>query len=129
MNVWILLKFPPARGTKQQSYCGIGFYQKTILAKYYTSLSFGKNLSCLYINYAVHSVTILLCFKIRRFLHIFLHYLLWPCNFAVTLYLSLARSKHWIPVHTIEQTDVHASKLAVSFPPNLGQGREIFKIK
>ena len=82
MNARILLKFSPTRGTKQQSYYSIGFYQKTILAKHYTRVSFGKNISCLYINFAVLRVMNQLCFKTRRFLQISLQY------------LSLARFKH-----------------------------------
>jgi len=81
MNVWILLKFSPTRGINQQSYRSIAFYQKTILAKHYTRVSFGKNLSSLYINFSVLCIMNLLCFKTRLFLHTSLQYLLWPCTY------------------------------------------------
>jgi hypothetical protein len=81
MNAWILLKFSPTRETNQQSYYSIGFYQKTILAKHYTRVSFGKYTSCLYINFPVLCVMNQLCFKTRRFLHISLHYMLWTCTY------------------------------------------------
>lgn len=81
MNVWILLKFSPTRGTKQQSYWSIGFYQTTILAKHYIRVSFGKNISCLCINFGVLCVMNQLCFKTRRSTHISLQYLLWLCTY------------------------------------------------
>ena len=121
MNVWISLKFSPTRGTKQQSYYNIGFYQKTILAKHYTSVSFGKNLSCLYINYALVCVMNELMFQDSLLLtHI-------SSVLAVTLYLSLALSKHWILAYTIEQTDVYASKLEYRAPLILAKDEKFLK--
>jgi hypothetical protein len=119
MNVWILLKFSPTRGTKQQSYCSIGFYQKTIFAKHYTRVSFGKNMSCLNINFAVLCVMNQLCFKTRRFLHISLQYLLWPCIY------------HW-PGLNIEYWPILQNKLMSTqanwpYPARLISARKLLK--